>query len=95
MGLLYGINSIYMLLLKLGFPEFSIEFGKFSDEEQLAEKGDWSLINNTMNDAAQRLKNGGADFIVIASNTMNSLADEIQENVQIPVSTLSMQPVKK
>jgi len=48
-----------------------------------------------MNDAEQRLKNGGADFIVIASNTMNSLADEIQENVQIPVSTLSMQPVKK
>ena len=61
----------------------------------MAEKGDWSLINNTMNDAEQRLKNGGADFIVIASNTMNSLADEIQENVQIPVSTLSMQPVKK
>ena len=64
---------------------YSIEFGKFSDEERLAEKGDWSLITNTMNDAARRLKNGGADFIVIASNTMNSLADEIQENVQIPV----------
>ena len=38
-----------------------------------------------MIDAAQRLKRGGADFIVIASNTLNSHADDIQEKVQIPV----------
>jgi len=64
---------------------YSIEFGNFSDEERLAEKGDWSLLNRTMIDAAQRLKRGGADFIVIASNTLNSRADDIQEKVQIPV----------
>jgi aspartate racemase len=64
---------------------YSIEFGKFSEEERIAEKGDWNLINNTMIDAAERLKNGGADFIVIASNTMNSRDDLIQENVHIPV----------
>jgi len=38
-----------------------------------------------MLDAAQRLKNGGADFIVIASNTMNSSAEDIQDKVKIPV----------
>lgn len=38
-----------------------------------------------MIDAAQRLKRGGADFIVIASNTMNSRADDIQTTVDIPV----------
>jgi aspartate racemase len=38
-----------------------------------------------MIDAAQRLKNGGADFIVIASNTMNSRADDIQATFKIPV----------
>lgn len=64
---------------------YSIEFGKFSEEERIAEKGDWNLINNTMIDAAERLKNGGADFIVIASNTMNSRDDLIQEEVDIPV----------
>jgi len=38
-----------------------------------------------MVDAAQRLKRGGADFIVIASNTLNSLAGNIEEEVGIPV----------
>ncbi len=64
---------------------YSIEFGDFSKEERIAEKGDWNLINDTMIDAAERLKRGGADFIVIASNTMNSRADLIQEKVHIPV----------
>jgi aspartate racemase len=64
---------------------YSIEFGDFSEEERIAEKGNWTLINNTMIDAAERLKKGEADFIVIASNTMNSRADLIQEKVDIPV----------
>ncbi|MDO9542080.1 MAG: amino acid racemase, partial [Kiritimatiellia bacterium] len=45
----------------------------------------WTLLRRTMIDAAQRLERGGADFIVIASNTMNSLADLIAANVNIPV----------
>jgi len=73
-----GLHSAKILM-------YSIEFGDFSNQERLAEKGDWSLMNKTMIDAAQRLKRGGADFIVIASNTMNSRADDIQEKVQIPV----------
>jgi aspartate racemase len=73
-----GLHSAKILM-------YSIEFGNFSDEERLAEKGDWSLLNRTMIDAAQRLKRGGADFIVIASNTLNSRADDIQEKVHIPV----------
>jgi aspartate racemase len=73
-----GLHSAKILM-------YSIEFGNFSDEERLAEKGDWHALNETMIDAAQRLKRGGADFIVIASNTMNSRADDIQENVHIPV----------
>lgn len=73
-----GLHSAKILM-------YSIEFGDFSKEERIAEKGNWDLINNTMIDAAERLKKGGADFIVIASNTMNSRADLIQEEVHIPV----------
>ena len=73
-----GLHSAKILM-------YSIEFGDFSKEERLAEKGDWDPLNKTMIDAAQRLKKGGADFIVIASNTMNSCADDIQANVHIPV----------
>jgi aspartate racemase len=73
-----GLHSAKILM-------YSIEFGDFSNEERLAEKGNWDPLNETMIDAAQRLKRGGADFIVIASNTMNSRADDIQTKVNIPV----------
>ena len=64
---------------------YSIEFGEFSKDERLAEKGDWNALNKTIIDAAQRLKRGGADFIVIASNTVNSRAEYVQSEVQITV----------
>lgn len=38
-----------------------------------------------MIDAAARLKRGNADFVVIASNTMNSSATLIEQEVGIPV----------
>lgn len=46
-----GVHSAQILM-------FSIEFGEFSKEERLADKGDWTLITKTMIDAAQRLKRG-------------------------------------
>ena len=64
---------------------YSIEFGEFSKQERLAGKGNWAPLRKTMIDAAERLERGGADFIVIASNAMNSTADVIEENVNIPV----------
>jgi aspartate racemase len=73
-----GLHSAKVLM-------YSIEFQKFSEQERLADKGNWEPLNRTIIDAAQRLKNGGADFIVIASNTVNSRADLIEEKVQIPV----------
>jgi aspartate racemase len=38
-----------------------------------------------MVDAAKRLESGGADFILIVSNTMHLMADEIEQNVSIPL----------
>ena len=64
---------------------YSIPFGEFSKEERLADKGDWAPLRATMVDAAKRLEAGGADFIIVASNTMNSTDDLIEANVGIPV----------
>jgi aspartate racemase len=64
---------------------YSIEFGEFSKQERLASAGNWDPLNATMLDAARRLKAGGADFIVIASNTLNSRSDDIEAKVGIPV----------
>jgi aspartate racemase len=73
-----GVNSAQILM-------FSIEFGEFSKQERLADKGDWTLMTQTILDAARRLKRGGADFIVIASNTLNSLAPSVEQEVGLPV----------
>ena len=73
-----GVSSAQILL-------FSIEFGEFSKQERMADKGDWTLMTQTILDAAQRLKRGGADFIVIASNTLNSLSGTIEQEVGLPV----------
>ncbi len=78
MDKLGGLHSAKILM-------YSIEFGDFSEQERLAKQGDWELLRKTMIDAAQRLERGGADFIVIGSNTMNSTADIIEANVKIPV----------
>lgn len=64
---------------------YSIPFHEFSEQERLAEQGDWSVLIETMIDAAKRLESGGADFIIIASNTMNSTTEIIEKNVKIPV----------
>ena len=74
---------------------YSIEFGEFSKQERLADKGDWKTLRKTMIDAAQRLKRGGADFVVIASNTMNSTGDLIQAKVKIPVLNIADATGKK
>lgn len=73
-----GVNSAQILM-------FSIEFGEFSKQERLADKGDWTMMTQTILDAARRLKRGGADFIVIASNTLNSLAPTVEQEVGLPV----------
>jgi aspartate racemase len=64
---------------------YSIPFKEFSDQERLAEAGDWKPIINMMIESAKRLERGGADFIVIASNTMNSTVEILEKNVNIPI----------
>jgi aspartate racemase len=63
---------------------YSIAFHEFSEQERLAQQGDWSFLIKAMVKSARRLKQGGADFIIIASNTMNSITDILQDSVKIP-----------
>ena len=73
-----GVSSAKILM-------YSIEFEEFSGQERLALAGDFAQLNQTMLATASSLKAGGADFVVIASNTMNSAADLIEKEVGIPV----------
>lgn len=57
----------------------------FDDVEKLQHQGDWASLNRLMIEAAQRVKKAGADFLVICTNTMHKMADEVQEAIQIPL----------
>jgi len=57
----------------------------FADIEQLQTEGNWPELTQRMIIDAQRLESGGADAIVIATNTMHKTADDVQANIHIPV----------
>jgi len=57
----------------------------FAEVEVLQHQGRWAEAAHLLVDAAQRLERGGADFIVLCTNTMHKVAEEIQAAVQIPL----------
>jgi aspartate racemase len=57
----------------------------FSDIEFLQKQGRWSEATAVMIDGAERLERGGADFLLICTNTMHIVADEVEAQIQIPL----------
>ncbi len=52
---------------------------------KLQHSGNWSEATKMMIDAAQSLERAGADFIVICTNSMHKVFDEMQKNIKIPI----------
>jgi amino-acid racemase len=57
----------------------------FSEIEQLQHQGDWASLTARMTDAALRLEQAGAELLVICTNTMHRMADEVQRAVAVPL----------
>ncbi|WP_336800574.1 aspartate/glutamate racemase family protein [Kaistia sp. MMO-174] len=57
----------------------------FAEIEALQASGRWDEATSLMIDAARRLERGGADFVLIASNTMHRMADDVQAAIGIPL----------
>lgn len=57
----------------------------FHELEILQHENRWNEADEMLVDAARRLKNAGADFIVICANTMHKSAPRIESAVQIPI----------
>jgi len=70
-----GLHSADCLLYSFDFQQI----------EELQHSGDWDKLTELMVEAAQKLKRGGAEFIVVCTNTMHKMADQIQENVNLPL----------
>lgn len=61
---------------------FSVDFDEI---EKLQRQERWAEATKIMINLAQKLQNGGADFIVICTNTMHITADEVQKQINIPI----------
>ncbi len=61
---------------------WSMDFGEI---EALQHNGEWDILSQKMCDAAVSLEKGGADFIVICTNTMHRMAETIESCVTIPL----------
>jgi aspartate racemase len=61
---------------------FSVDFDEI---EKLQHSGDWSQTAKILGDAAQRVEAGGADFLVLCTNTMHRVAPEIESSIHIPL----------
>jgi aspartate racemase len=70
-----GVHSARSLML-------SVDFGEI---EKLQHNGNWSALTAEMIDAAQQLERGGADFILICTNTMHRMATEVEAGIAIPL----------
>ena len=69
-----GVHSAKSIML-------SVDFGVI---ERLQHDGDWSSLTADMVDAAQRLEKAGADFVILCTNTMHRMTDDIVASITVP-----------
>ena len=70
-----GFHSAKCLMYSVDFEEI----------ENYQHKGEWDKATQVMIDAASRLEKGGADFVVICTNTMHKMFEEVQSAINIPL----------
>ena len=57
----------------------------FSEIERLQYAGQWDETAEILCGAAKSVEAGGADFLILCTNTMHRVADEIENSVRIPL----------
>ena len=70
-----GLHSAKSIMYSVDFAEIEI----------LQSEGRWDEATQVMVEAAQRVEAGGADFLIICTNTMHKMADEVEKAIHIPL----------
>ncbi|MBC7647038.1 MAG: amino acid racemase, partial [Pseudopedobacter sp.] len=70
-----GLHNAKSLMVTVDFAEIAA----------LQKVGAWDEAANELSSAAQTLERGGADCVLICTNTMHKVADEVQAAVKIPL----------
>lgn len=70
-----GLHSAKILLYSVDFEEI----------EKYQSDGEWDRAGEILAEAAGKLENAGADYIVICTNTMHKVVPQIEARIGIPV----------
>jgi len=70
-----GLHSARICLYSVDFDEI----------EKLQHEGKWDETALILSDAAKSVEAGGADFLVICTNTMHKVVPEIEAEISIPI----------
>ena len=70
-----GVHSAKSMMYSVDFAEI----------ELLQHQNRWEEATQMMVDAARQVEQGGADFVVICTNTMHKMAGDVQAAIQIPL----------
>ena len=70
-----GFHSAKSILYSVDFEEI----------ERLQHQGQWDELTKIMIRAAQSLEGAGADLLVICTNTMHKMAEDVQASIRMPL----------
>ncbi len=70
-----GLHSAKICLYSVDFDEI----------EKLQHTDDWDTAAMVLADGARKIEAGGADFLIICTNTMHRVASEIEQAISIPL----------
>jgi aspartate racemase len=70
-----GLHSAKITMVSVDFAEIEV----------LQREGRWDETARILIAAAQSVERGGGDFVVICTNTMHKVAEDVQKQVQIPL----------
>ncbi|WP_394149517.1 aspartate/glutamate racemase family protein [Vibrio maritimus] len=70
-----GLHSAKICLYSVNFDEI----------EKLQHQGRWDETATILGEAAASVESGGADFLLICTNTMHKVAPDIEKHITIPI----------
>ena len=80
-----GLNSAKLCLYSVNFSEI----------EQMQHQGRWDETAKILSEAAIAVEKGGADFLLICTNTMHKVATAIEAQLSIPLLHIADATAKK
>jgi aspartate racemase len=80
-----GLHSAKCILYSVDFQEI----------EECQANGNWEKSGEILGEAAYNLEKAGADFIVICTNTMHKVINQIKEKISIPILHIAEMTAEK